>query len=124
GVLSFAHAGFALASAYVYSGSVCPAPKAASVCGDPILSPGLAAAAGVLVAVVLALLTERFVARPLEKATAATKVIATAAVLGLIGGGLLQVFGSVSKAVPPVPDRQLLPIGSFEIAGVVINKPQ
>jgi len=45
----------------------------------------VAAAAGVLVAILLALLTERFVARPLARASAATKVIATAAVLALLG---------------------------------------
>lgn len=124
GVLSFAHAGFALISAYVYNADVCP--KDASgfrSCADANLSPGPAAAVAVLVAVAAALLVERLVARPLAEATPATKVIATAAVLGLISGVLIQVFGAQPRATPPEASRQILPRGTFEVAGVVINKP-
>jgi sulfate-transporting ATPase len=123
GILSFAHAAFALISAYTYGGFVCPKDNVGyRPCGEAILHPIPAAALGILFAVVASLLVERFVARPLSHAAPATKMIATAAVLGLTGGVLLQIFGAAPRQIPIEPARQILPRGNFEVAGVVIPR--
>ena len=102
GILSFAHAGFALVAAYVYNDQVCPQdPTFARPCAAARLSPGQASVLAVLVAVVCALLVERFIARPLAQASAAIKMIATAAALGLMTGLLLQIYGAQPRATPP-----------------------
>jgi branched-chain amino acid transport system permease protein len=123
GILSFAHAGFALIGAYVYGGIVCPKDlKSYRPCAAATLRPFPAALVAVTITVLVALVVERLVARPLARATAATKVIATAAVLGLISGLLLQIFGAQPRSVPNEAGRQLLPRGTFEVAGVVVNR--
>src|SRR5581483_2790608 len=121
GILSFAHAGFALISAYLYAGMECKkATGAYQQCArTPWLPPYEAAIVAVLVSIVVALLVERLVARPLERASAASKVIATAAVLGLISGVLLQMFGPQPRYTPP--QNQILPKGSFTAGGIVIS---
>ena|SRR5437879_2739008 len=51
GILSFAHAGFALVAAYVYNDQVCPQdPTFARPCAAARLSPGQASVLAVLVA--------------------------------------------------------------------------
>ena len=120
GVLSFAHAGFALIAAYLYAGFECPrSTDSLRQCGEPLMPPAAAAVVAVLAAVAAALVVEWCVARPLERAPAATKVIATAAVLGLVSGVLLQVYGPQPRSVPEA--SQILPGGSFVVAGVVVN---
>ncbi|HVW35079.1 MAG TPA: ABC transporter permease [Acidimicrobiia bacterium] len=121
GILSFAHAGFALISAYLYAGMECKkATGAYQQCAPtPWLPPYAAAVVAVAASIVVALLVERLVARPLERASAASKVIATAAVLGLISGVLLQTFGPQPRYTPP--QNQILPKGSFTAGGIVIS---
>jgi sulfate-transporting ATPase len=121
GILSFAHAGFALVSAYLYAGLECKkATGSYQQCAPtPWLPPFAAAVVCIGVSIVVALLVERLVARPLERASAASKVIATAAVLGLISGVLLQVFGPQPRYTPP--GNQILPQGSFDVAGIVVS---
>jgi sulfate-transporting ATPase len=121
GILSFAHAGFALISAYLYAGFECPKAEGSSqqCAGTPFLPPVGAAVVSILIAVLTALVVERFVARPLQRASAASKVIATAAVLGLISGVLLQVYGPQPRYTPT--NRQILPTGSFSVAGVDVS---
>ncbi|MEW6470767.1 MAG: ABC transporter permease [Actinomycetota bacterium] len=124
GILSFAHAGFAMMSAYVYLNQVCPKDVVQNrPCGDRLMSPVVAAAFAILLAVVAALLVERLVARPLARASAASKVIGTAAVLALISGIMLQIYGSQGRAIPvEIPGRHILPKGSIEVAGVLVTK--
>lgn len=123
GILSFAHAAFALIAAYSYGGFVCPKDNVAyRPCGSAILSPGPAAVVAVLFAVVAALIVERFIARPLSHAAPATKMIATAAVLGLTGGVLLQIFGAAPRQIPNEAARQLLPRGNIVFGDLVIPR--
>ena len=122
GVLSFAHAGFALISAYVYAGLECRrSPGSYQQCAStPYVPPWAAAVLAVAASVVAAVLVERFVARPLQRAATATKVIATAAVLGLISGVLLQVFGPQPRFTPP--QHQILPQGTLSIGDISVSR--
>ena len=124
GVLSFAHAGFALVSAYLYSGLVCRkgTDQYVQCQTNPWLPPVWAAVVSVLAAVVVALLTERLVARPLQRATLTTKVIATAGVLSLVSGLLLQLYGPQPRFTPP--EKQLLPTGGFTVGSTTVSWPQ
>lgn len=120
GVLSFAHAGFALLSAYTYAGLQCPKGGVTSQCGaEAVLPPVPAALVAIAAAVGAALATERLIVRPLERADQATKVMATGAVLALISGVLLQAYGSQA---PTIPDRkQLLPGGGVVVANIFLS---
>jgi ABC-type branched-subunit amino acid transport system permease subunit len=122
GILSFAHAGFGLVSAYLYAGLECRRDAATyqQCAATPYVPPFVAAVIAVLAAVVVALLVERFVARPLERAATATKVIATAAVLGLISGVLLQIFGPQPRYTPP--HNQILPRGTLALGDISISR--
>jgi len=122
GVLSFAHAGFALVAAYLYAGFSCNAGSGGAQCGDPVLPPYAAAVVSVAVAVALALVVERLVIRPLRSANAVVKSIATAAVLGLSAGVMLQVYGPQPRAVPA--SQQLVVQGGLRLGDVVINYQQ
>jgi sulfate-transporting ATPase len=121
GVLSFAHAGFALAGSYMYAGFSCP-PKTAAGVGAPcapMLDPWPAAIVAIGTTAIAGILVERLVMRPLALARPVTKAIATAAVLGLASGLVLQIFGNQPRYVPP--SQQLVPQGGFELAGVVVD---
>src|SRR5258705_5851924 len=120
GVLSFAHAGFALIASYMYSGFACGAPKRGAQCAaEPILPPVLNALVCVGAATFAALVVERLVVRPLRNANSTVKSLATAAVLGLSAGIMLQFYGSTPRAVPD--QQQLFPRGDFTVFDVVIN---
>lgn len=119
GILSFAHAGFALIGAYMYAGFACPS-TTGTECGEArFSSPWLAAAICVVTTTVVALVVERLVIRPLQFAAVIRKSIATAAVLGLSSGVMLQVYGPQPRGVPA--EEQLFPIGDVVIAGVVLD---
>lgn len=119
GILSFAHAGFALIGAYLYSGFACPSTEGTN-CGNPKFSqPWIAALVCIAVTTVAGLIVERLVIRPLQYADVVRKSIATAAVLGLSSGLMLQVYGPQPRGVPQ--DQQLFPNGSVTIADVVID---
>src|SRR5581483_9838185 len=120
GVLSFAHAGFALIAAFSYAGFSCRTAGGGAQCQPhPYLPPFLAAVASIAITTVVALVVERLVMRPLEGASATTKIIATAAVLGLAAGVMLQIFGPQPRYTPP--SQQLVPHGGFTLLGVVVN---
>lgn len=120
GVLSFAHAGFALVASFMYSGFACPTPHGGAQCAaEPTLNPVPNALVSILTATVVALLLERLVIRPLQNANSAVKALATAAVLGLGSGVMLQLYGSVPRYVPP--QQQLFPQGDWTIFNVVVN---
>jgi len=119
GILSFAHAGFALIGAYLYSGFACPS-TSGTECGEPrFATPWLAALVCIAVTTLAGLLVERLVIRPLQFADVVRKSIATAAVLGLASGLMLQIYGPQPRGVPQ--DQQLFPDGSVTIADVVID---
>jgi branched-chain amino acid transport system permease protein len=121
GVLSFAHAGFALIGSYLYSGLSCP-PKTvagqASAC-SPVLPPWQAATVSIIVTTIVALLVERLIMRPLQDSDTATKSVATAAVLGLSSGIVLQIFGTTPRYLPA--DQGLAPAGGFRMFGVTVD---
>jgi len=120
GVLSFAHAGFALVASFMYSGFACPTPHGGAQCAaEPTLNPVPNALVSILTATVVALVLERLVIRPLQNANSAVKALATAAVLGLGSGIMLQLYGSVPRYVPP--QQQLFPQGDWTIFNVVVN---
>ena len=120
GVLSFAHAGFALIASFMYSGFACPTPSGGAQCAaEPTLNPVPNAIVSVLTATVIAIVLERLVIRPLQNANSAVKALATAAVLGLGSGVMLQLYGSVPRYVPPA--QQLFPQGDWTVFDVVVN---
>lgn len=123
GVLSFAHAGFSLMAAYMYAGFACPLPKGGAQCSaHPTLSPTLALIVIVVATTIVGLLVEQFVVRPLQDAAMVTKVVATAAVLSLIAGILLEYYGPQPRYTPP--KQQLLPVGGFKLGGVSVSWQQ
>jgi branched-chain amino acid transport system permease protein len=121
GVLSFAHGGFALIGSYTYAGFVCPKGGGVGYCTKaPVFSPFVAALVAVGISTAVALLTERFVIRPLMHASATRQFIGTAAVLGLASGVMLQLNGPQARAIP---DKQrLFPVGGFNILDVVVDR--
>jgi branched-chain amino acid transport system permease protein len=121
GVLSFAHAAFALVGGYTYTGLVCrhrTATLSATAC-DPFLAPWQAACIAVLASITMALLVERLVIRPLQHADPVIKSIATAAVLALASGVVLQVFGLQARNLPP--NGALVPAGGITVFGVAVE---
>jgi ABC-type branched-subunit amino acid transport system permease subunit len=120
GVLSFAPAGFALIAAYMYAGFSCRlGSRGNCAAGDALLPPYLAALVSVATVTVAALVVERGVIRPLQHASATTKSIATAAVLALSSGVMLQVYGPTPRSVPD--GQQLVPPGGFSLFDVFID---
>lgn len=120
GVLSFAPAGFGLIAAYMYTGFSCRSGSRGNcAAGDALLPPYLAALVSIATVTALALLVERLVIRPLQGASAATKSIATAAVLALCSGLMLQVYGPTPRSVPD--SQQLVPPGGFRLLGVFVD---
>jgi branched-chain amino acid transport system permease protein len=119
GILSFAHAGFALTGAYLYSGFSCPS-STGTECGEPTFPhPWIAAGVCIAVTTVAGLVVERLVIRPLQGSDIIRKSIATAAVLGLASGIMLQIYGPQPRGVPQ--DQELFPSGAFTIQGVVVD---
>jgi branched-subunit amino acid ABC-type transport system permease component len=119
GILSFAHAGFALIGAYQYSSFACPSARGTE-CGDPTFnSPWLAAIVCIAITTTAGLVVERVVIRPLQHADVIRKSIATAAVLGLASGLMLQLHGPQPRGVPQ--EQELFPSGSFTVEGVVVD---
>lgn len=87
---NFAHAEFVTVAAYVLL----------ALSGQPIV---MAIAASVLVAIALAVLTERIAFRPIRQADQATMLIASFAVSMLLQRLLVFFLGSRIKAVDPLP---------------------
>ncbi|MHB1711117.1 MAG: ABC transporter permease [Acidimicrobiales bacterium] len=121
GVLSFATAGFSLMAAYMYAGFACPIPKTGGgrCAAHPPVSPAEALIIVIVATTAVGLLVERFVVRPLQGAAAVTKVVATAAVMLLIAGLMLQIYGPQPRAVPS--SQSLVPSGGFTVGGANVS---
>ncbi len=120
GTLSFAHGGFALIAAYSYNGMACGKTVSGGRCtGDATFPPWVSAVLAVGLAVVVALVVERFVMRPLAGSSPVNRMIASVAVLSLSAGLCLQLNGPIAKSVPQ--QGQFLPDGAFRLAGVNID---
>lgn len=120
GTLSFAHGGFALIAAYSYNGMACGQTVSGGRCtGNATFPPWVSAVLAVLVAVVVALIVERFVMRPLAGSSPVNRMIATVAVLSLAAGICLQLNGPIAKSIPQ--QGQYMPEGGFRLAGVNID---
>jgi branched-chain amino acid transport system permease protein len=101
GVLNFAHAGFAMVAAYLYSWFTT----------DQGWSPAGAAAVSILIVTLLGALLEGLVLRRLHSAPFTSKVIVTLGLLVLMQGLVLQIFGFNPRRAP------LLIAGGVDIAG-------
>jgi branched-chain amino acid transport system permease protein len=120
GVLSFAHAAFALVASYLYAAFECPVTKATSQCGQkPVMAPLPAAITVIVIVTVLALVVERLVIRPLDHTPTIVRSLATAGVLGVTAAAMLQIYGPVPRFVPPT--RQLMPQGGFNIGSAIVD---
>ena len=109
GVLSFAHAGFAMIAGFAYG-------ELAGSRGWPTL---LAALIAVLLSVTAALLTERLAMRPIARSGPAVKLIATLGVLSVITGLITQFFGGQPDETPLV-----FPVGVMRVGGAAITYQQ
>ncbi len=106
GVLSFAHAAFAMLGAYLYT-------DFSVTYGWPAWSAAIVA---VLATVVYGLVVERVVIRPVARAAPTVKLIATLAVLALTTGVVVLLFGSEPQRSPLLlPDRNVT-IGSVSFS--------
>jgi branched-chain amino acid transport system permease protein len=120
GTLSFAHGGFALIAAYSYNGMACGRTVSGGRCtGDATFPPWVSALLAVGFAVIVALVVERLVMRPLAGSSPVNRMIASVAVLSLAAGVCLQLNGPIAKSVPQ--RGQFLPEGGFRVAGVQID---
>jgi branched-subunit amino acid ABC-type transport system permease component len=119
GILSFAHAGFALIGAYQYSSFACPSTRGTECGKSTFASPWIAALACIAITTLAGLVVERVVIRPLQHADVIRKSIATAAVLGLASGLMLQLHGPQPRGVPA--EQELFPSGSFTVDAVVVD---
>lgn len=101
---NFAHAEFVTVAAYVLL----------ALSGQPII---MSVAASVLVAVALAVLTERVAFRPIRQADQATMLIASFAVSMLLQRVLIFLLGSRIKAVDPLPGlSQAIMVGGVQVS--------
>lgn len=109
GVLSFAHAAFAAAGAYVY----------VDLAADRDWPRPLAAIAAVALATVYGLVVERVAVRPLASAPPVTRLIATLGVLTFTTGVLLWRYG-----FSPITAPLLLPDRAVHVGDVVVPYQQ
>lgn len=109
GVLSFAHAAFAMIAGFTYG----------ELAGDRRWPTLVAAAASIAVALAVALATERFAVRPIARASAPVKLIATLGVLSVVTGLITQFLGSQPAETPLV-----FPHGVVRIGGAAITYQQ
>lgn len=104
GVLSFAHAGFALVAAFLYGELLGPLPKLA------------AAFVALALTVVYGLAVERVALRPVRNSSGTIRLIATLGVLSFSSGLMLVAFGADPSHKPLLltPDRSVR-IGSLSV---------
>lgn len=101
---NFAHAEFVTVAAYVLL----------ALSGQPII---MSVAASVLIAIALAVLTERVAFRPIRQADQATMLIASFAVSMLLQRVLIFLLGSRIKAVDPLPGlSQAIMVGGVQVS--------
>lgn len=115
GVLSFAHAAFAMVGAYLY----------ADFAGDRGWPAGLAALTALVLTVLFGLVVERLAIRPVRDASAATKLIVTLGVLSATTGLVLQVYGFSPISSPLLLPEKFINIGqlrfSYQQVAVLIS---
>lgn len=104
GILSFAHAAFAMVAGYTY----------ADLAGDRHWSPVVAALAAVVVSVAFGLAVE-VVLRPVSRSSGTMKLVATLGVLALSGGLVEEVFGFEASNAPPLLLTGVRRLGSVGI---------
>lgn len=105
GVLSFAHASFAMLAAYMYT-------DLATTQGLPV---GIAATVALAVTVAYAALVERVAIRPVAAASPAVKLIATLAVFALTSGVVGARYGAAPNVSP-----FLLPDSTVRLFGLAL----
>ncbi len=106
GVLSFAHAAFAMVGAYTY----------ADFAGTRGWPGPLAAAASLGITVVFGILVERIAIRPVSNASSSTKLIVTLGVLSATTGLVLQVYGFAPISSPLLLPDKFITIGSLRFS--------
>lgn len=109
GVLSFAHAAFAMLGAYLYT-------DFASTVHWPVVPAALAALA---LTVAYGLVVERVAIRPVSRATPAMKMIATLGVLSATTGLVLLIYGFQPERSP-----LLLPNGALRLGSLAVTYQQ
>lgn len=109
GVLSFAHAGFAMIAGFTYG----------ELAGARSWPPLLAGTVAVVLSVGAALLTERVAMRPIARTGPAVKLIATLGVLSVITGLITQIFGGQPDETPLI-----FPVGVMRVGGAAITYQQ
>ena len=106
GVLSFAHAAFAMFAAYVDSWLVVEQ-------GWPRVP---AAAAALVATIVFGLVVERLAIRPARHSSPVLRLVVTVAILSMTTAAMLILFG-----YDPVESRLLLPSGTLQIEGFSVS---
>jgi sulfate-transporting ATPase len=106
GVLSFAHAAFAMVGAYTY----------ADFAGKRGWPGPLAALAALVLTVVFGLIVERVAIRPVRDASASTKLIVTLGVLSATTGLVLQVYGFAPISSPLLLPDKFITIGELRFS--------
>lgn len=104
-VINFAQGDFLLVGAYVFY-------AATTVYG---LHWSIAVPVGIAVAILLGILVERFVLRPMIGEDAIAVIMVTIGLSSVLGGGVQFFFGTSPKQAP-----RFLPAGSLEVAGAVV----
>jgi len=106
GVLSFAHAAFAMVGAYTY----------ADFAGKRGWPGPIAALAALVLTVVFGLVVERVAIRPVRDASASTKLIVTLGVLSATTGLVLQVYGFSPISSPLLLPDKFITIGDLRFS--------
>jgi sulfate-transporting ATPase len=106
GVLSFAHAAFAMVGAYTY----------ADFAGTRGWPGPIAALAALALTVVFGLIVERIAIRPVRDASASTKLIVTLGVLSATTGLVLQVYGFSPISSPLLLPDKFINIGDLRFS--------
>lgn len=106
GVLSIAHAAFAMVGAYLY----------ADLAGAKGWSRPIALVVALAVAVAYGLLVERVAIRPVRAASATTKLIVTLGVLSFTTGVILSTYGFQPTSAPLLLPDRVARIGSLGVS--------
>lgn len=106
GVLSFAHAAFAMVGAYTY----------ADFAGQRGWPGPIAALASLLITVAFGLLVERVAIRPVSNASSSTKLIVTLGILSATTGLVLNVYGFAPISSPLLLPDEFVTIGHLRFS--------
>jgi branched-chain amino acid transport system permease protein len=106
GVLSFAHAAFAMVGAYTY----------ADFAGDKGWPGPVAALTSLCITVAFGLLVERIAIRPVSNASSSTKLIVTLGILSATTGMVLQIYGFAPISSPLLLPDEFITIGDLRFS--------